>query len=65
MTVDPNIVVNNGMKIPEDPVAVAASHGTSVAGDMLPKTFAAGALRVFDITLHRRTVGGQVPPGLQ
>ena len=63
MTVDPNAMVNNGTEISEDPAAVAASHGTSVADDMLLET--CGALRVLDTTLHRQTVGGQVPSGLQ
>ena len=46
MVVDPNTMVNNGTKIPKDPVVIAASHGTSVASDMLQKTSTAGALRV-------------------
>ena len=65
MTVDPNTEINNGTRIPEDPAAVAAAHGTNVANDIPPETSAAGALRVPDTTLHRQTARGQVPPSLQ
>ena len=65
MVVDPNAMVNIGIEIPEDPVAISTSHGTNVAGNMLLETSIGGALRVLDTTLHRRITGGQVPPGVQ